>query len=252
MASSRSVVKAGGRAALPPTRGTTELRSLWNRVGVFRVLATFLLVLGVVGGVALGVDRNSQRDATAGNADGPVERVVVDDALAFEQAQAQDYAEAQARDEAAAKAKQAAEEAAAKARAAAEAARKAEAASRSEARTAPSASPAPKVAVPSSCAAYTGNKGIGCALVLQNGWGLDQMGCLDKLWMKESGWRTTAKNPSGAYGIPQALPGSKMSIYGSDWQTNPSTQIKWGLSYIKSRYGSPCSAWSHSQSTGWY
>jgi hypothetical protein len=83
------------------------------------------------------------------------------------------------------------------------------------------------------------------------GWS-DQFGCLDRLWQKESGWRVSASNPSGAYGIPQALPGSKMASEGSDWRTNPATQIRWGLGYIGSRYGGPCAAWSHSQSHGWY
>lgn len=80
-----------------------------------------------------------------------------------------------------------------------------------------------------------------------------QWSCLNSLWQKESNWRHTATNPSsGAYGIPQSLPGSKMASAGSDWRTNPRTQIRWGLSYIKSRYGSPCGAWSHSQQKGWY
>lgn len=85
------------------------------------------------------------------------------------------------------------------------------------------------------------------------GWGDDQFGCLVSLWNKESGWNYQAYNrSSGAYGIPQALPGSKMGSAGADWQTNPATQIAWGLGYISGRYGSPCGAWSHSQSTGWY
>jgi len=85
------------------------------------------------------------------------------------------------------------------------------------------------------------------------GWGDDQFGCLVSLWNKESGWNYQAYNRgSGAYGIPQALPGSKMGSAGADWQTNPATQIAWGLGYISGRYGSPCGAWSHSQSTGWY
>jgi hypothetical protein len=85
------------------------------------------------------------------------------------------------------------------------------------------------------------------------GWGDDQFGCLVSLWNKESGWNYQAHNrSSGAYGIPQALPGSKMGSAGADWQTNPATQIAWGLGYISGRYGSPCGAWSHSQSTGWY
>ena len=80
-----------------------------------------------------------------------------------------------------------------------------------------------------------------------------QFSCLDPLWQHESGWSVSASNPSsGAYGIPQALPGSKMSSAGPNWQTDAETQIKWGLQYIKDTYGSPCSAWSHEQSDGWY
>jgi transglycosylase-like protein with SLT domain len=85
------------------------------------------------------------------------------------------------------------------------------------------------------------------------GWSASQFGCLQTLWNAESGWNPQASNPSsGAYGIPQALPGSKMASAGPDWQTNPATQIRWGLGYIRSLYGSPCGAWSHEQSTGWY
>jgi hypothetical protein len=85
------------------------------------------------------------------------------------------------------------------------------------------------------------------------GWGEDQFGCLVALWNKESGWNYQAHNrSSGAYGIPQSLPGSKMASAGADWQTNPATQIAWGLGYISGRYGSPCGAWGHSQSVGWY
>jgi hypothetical protein len=80
-----------------------------------------------------------------------------------------------------------------------------------------------------------------------------QFSCLDPLWDHESGWSVTAANPgSGAYGIPQALPGSRMASAGPDWQTNAATQIKWGLEYIKGSYGSPCAAWAHEQATGWY
>ena len=85
------------------------------------------------------------------------------------------------------------------------------------------------------------------------GWGDDQFGCLVDLWNKESGWNVYATNPSsGAYGIPQALPGSKMGTAGADWATNAATQITWGLGYISGRYGTPCGAWSHSASVGWY
>lgn len=85
------------------------------------------------------------------------------------------------------------------------------------------------------------------------GWGEDQFSCLNSLWTKESGWNYQAYNASGgATGIPQALPGSKMASAGSDWQTNAATQVRWGLGYISSVYGTPCSAWSHSQSVNWY
>ena len=96
-------------------------------------------------------------------------------------------------------------------------------------------------------------------LMLQNGvdisgdWGDDEFACLVALWNKESGWRVGAYNAgSGAYGIPQALPGSKMASAGADWETNPATQITWGLGYISGRYGTPCGAWGHSQAKGWY
>lgn len=81
----------------------------------------------------------------------------------------------------------------------------------------------------------------------------DQFSCLDRLWVKESGWKVSATNPSsGAYGIPQALPAGKMASAGSDWRTNPATQIRWGIGYIADRYGSPCAAWRHSQRNNWY
>lgn len=76
--------------------------------------------------------------------------------------------------------------------------------------------------------------------------------CLNNIYTRESGWRYNAENASGAYGIPQALPGDKMATAGADWMTNPATQIKWGLGYIQSRYGDPCSAWSFWQSHGYY
>jgi hypothetical protein len=77
-------------------------------------------------------------------------------------------------------------------------------------------------------------------------------GCLLDLWNHESGWVYDAENASGAYGIPQALPGSKMASAGPDWQTNPATQIKWGLGYIKQLYGNPCGAWSFEEANGYY
>ena len=85
------------------------------------------------------------------------------------------------------------------------------------------------------------------------GWGPDQYQCLAQLWERESNWRTNATNPSsGAYGIAQAYPPSQYGQAGSDWLTNYRTQVNWGLGYIQDRYGSPCGAWSHSQTVGWY
>jgi hypothetical protein len=94
---------------------------------------------------------------------------------------------------------------------------------------------------------------IALAMLASFGWPASQFRCLQSLWNAESSWNPQASNPySGAYGIPQALPGSKMASAGPDWQTNPATQIRWGLGYIKAMYGSPCSAWAHQQSTGSY
>jgi hypothetical protein len=77
-------------------------------------------------------------------------------------------------------------------------------------------------------------------------------GCLLDLWNRESRWVYDAENASGAYGIPQALPGSKMASAGPDWQTNPATQIRWGLGYIKALYGNPCGAWAFEEANGYY
>ncbi|MCI1983648.1 MAG: G5 domain-containing protein [Bifidobacteriaceae bacterium] len=86
--------------------------------------------------------------------------------------------------------------------------------------------------------------------VLAKGWSESEFTCLVKLWQKESGWRTNAHNASsGAHGIPQALPGSKM---GAGWQSDANVQITWGINYIAGRYSTPCGAWGHSQSVGWY
>ena len=94
---------------------------------------------------------------------------------------------------------------------------------------------------------------IAQAMLPEFGFSADQFSCLDALWTKESGWDVYADNPtSSAYGIPQSLPGEKMASAGADWATNPATQIRWGLGYIRDRYGSPCSAWSFKQGRGWY
>ena len=98
-----------------------------------------------------------------------------------------------------------------------------------------------------------GAQAIAATQVAARGWGTAEFNCLVKLWQRESSWRVTAYNASsGAYGIPQSLPGSKMQTAGDDWQTNPATQITWGLGYIASRYGTPCGAWAHSEEHNWY
>ena len=97
------------------------------------------------------------------------------------------------------------------------------------------------------------SRAIAQEMVAARGWGSEQWTCLDSLWQKESNWNHLAKNrSSGAYGIPQSLPGSKMASAGADWQTNPATQITWGLGYISGRYGTPCGAWEHSKLKNWY
>ena len=94
---------------------------------------------------------------------------------------------------------------------------------------------------------------IGLAAVKARGWGMEQYDCLVALWNRESHWNVYAHNTSsGAYGIPQSLPGEKMATVADDWQTNPATQIEWGLRYIEGRYGSPCGAWAHSEAVHWY
>ncbi len=97
------------------------------------------------------------------------------------------------------------------------------------------------------------NVQLGQRLAAERGWTGAEFNCLYQLWQKESGWNTTAGNrSSGAYGIPQALPGSKMGTVAADWQTNPETQIKWGLGYIARSYQTPCGAWQKSRTSGWY
>ena len=98
-----------------------------------------------------------------------------------------------------------------------------------------------------------GARAIARAMLADYGWSDSQFTCLNNLWNRESNWNYQARNKSsGAYGIPQSLPASKMASAGADWRINPATQITWGLGYIQDVYGTPCGAWSHSQSVGWY
>ena len=94
---------------------------------------------------------------------------------------------------------------------------------------------------------------IAHAMLLRQGYSEGEWSCLDALWARESSWNTYASNAgSGAYGIPQALPAEKMASFGSDYRTNPITQISWGLWYIRASYGSPCGALSHENAYGYY
>jgi hypothetical protein len=163
-------------------------------------------------------------------------------AVLFDQVRAIEAHEAAAAKAAAAKA---AKEKAAKAAAKADAAKAAKATAAANAAVATQAA---TVTTPSGSPQQIAQQMLG-----QFGWSSGQFSCLQPLWQKESGWSLTAENPSsGAYGIPQALPGSQMASAGGDWQTSAATQIKWGLTYIQGRYGSPCGAWAHEQSAGWY
>ena len=152
-----------------------------------------------------------------------------------------------ARQQARQEARKAARAAAAKAAAAkAAAARAAAARQQQQAAAAPAAAAQP--ATPSGSPQQIAQGMLG-----SYGWSSSQFSCLQPLWNAESGWNVSAANTSsGAYGIPQALPGSKMASAGADWQTDAATQIRWGLGYIRSVYGSPCGAWSHEQAYGWY
>ncbi len=238
------------------------MNRLWSRVGV-RVASVGLLVFGVVGGVYLGQGREVQQQSAE------AQLVVQADAdeLQLLKERHNEHAAARAvrtraEGEAAAKAADDAKAAAGKARVleqkaiakkaaekkAAEAKKAESSSSSGGGKTVPFTGP-----IPESCNEFSGNRATGCALMLKAGFGLDQFGCLNKLWTKESHWNHKAQNnSSGAYGIPQALPGSKMAAFGDDWRTNPATQIKWGLDYIKNRYRTPAGAWSHFQDNNWY
>lgn len=98
------------------------------------------------------------------------------------------------------------------------------------------------------------NERLGMLMAAEAGWDKAQRHCLNLLWTRESGWQASVWNyqGSGAYGIPQALPASKMASAGPDWRTNPATQMRWGIGYLKSVYGTPCAAWTHETNFGWY
>jgi hypothetical protein len=243
------MVFGGRRPAVATTEGCFVNR-LWGRIGV-RATSVGLLVAGVLGGVYLGQSRDTPHGSDSAQlviqADADEDQLVKQRQVEHAAARAW---QRQAESDAAAKA-------AAEARGVASKARKLEKkviAQKAEKKAAKDGALIPYAGpIPSSCQEYSGNRKTGCALMLAAGFKIDQFPCLNKLWNKESGWNARARNKSsGAYGIPQAYPGDKMSSVASDWKTNPATQIKWGLGYIEGRYDNPCGAWAHSESTGSY
>ncbi|MDW5326326.1 lytic transglycosylase domain-containing protein [Plantactinospora sp. KLBMP9567] len=226
---------------------------LWSRFGV-RGVAVALLLGGVGGGYYLGEDREAQQHSIEAESAFDAQQAEWDllrerHAAHIRATAAQRAAEAEAARKAAEVAKAAAERAK-KAEQAASRKREREKQEKEEAEGATKPYTGP---IPASCNEYSGNRKIGCALLLDAGFKIAEMPCLDKLWTKESGWNHKAENrSSGAYGIPQALPGSKMGSVGSDWRTSPATQIKWGLGYVKGRYDTPCGAWAFFQAEGFY
>ena len=212
---------------------TSDLSDLVDKLEALDVTPTLMIP-------ALTADAVAETAAVRGETAGL--RAALDEA---KQRKAEEEAAAKAAAEAAAA--QAAAEAAAAA-AAAQAQAEAEAAAAAKKASVAASAPAVNINVDPGSA-----QGIAQSMMAANyGWGDDQFACLVSLWDKESGWRVNAANPSGAYGIPQALPGSKMASAGADWQTNPATQIAWGLGYSTGRYSTPCGAWAPSQSSGWY
>ncbi|MEU7929083.1 lytic transglycosylase domain-containing protein [Micromonospora sp. NPDC049801] len=221
---------------------------LWSRLGA-RTAAVALLSVGVAGGFYLGEDRETQQQGLTAQVGVEVDRVD----FAYQRERQASHQVAFARQRAAEY--QAKLRAAQAAKEAAERARRAEAAAASRKREREEAEKAAKPydgPIPASCAEYSGNRKIGCALMLEKGFGIAEFPCLEKLWTKESGWNHKAANPIGAYGIPQSLPGSKMGTVADDWRTNPATQIIWGLGYIKGKYKTPCGAWTYFQNNNHY
>jgi hypothetical protein len=222
--------------------------------------ATAVTTVGAVVGVAAGSEPSAAQpvDTAAGTstvlADIPAGQQVQQASLT-QQAQAQsDAADAGARKaaeeaarkhaaKAAADKKKAAEAAAAKAKAAKEAKEKAE-------QSVSTKSAASNASFPVQASYTTAQVQAMAQSIIGNS---SQYACFSNIVTRESGWNYTATNASsGAYGLVQALPGSKMASAGADWRTNPATQIKWGLNYMNSRYGSPCGAWSFWQANSWY
>lgn len=231
-----------GPGRLVPHEGNLFVIRLWNRGGLYRSLGVLVLVGGVAGGVAVAADGPAPQPTPSKVASNTRPLDVTD-------LERQDAERAEVERAARDTAQRNADEAAVTA---AEQAKKSPSASAS-ASGKPGRPGATAPPAPASCNVYTGNRRTGCAMTLAAGFDLAQMACLEKLWTRESQWNHKARNPSsGAFGIAQALPEDKYKSAGADYKTNPATQIKWGIGYIKQRYGTPCGAWNHSESHGWY
>ncbi|WP_305789594.1 lytic transglycosylase domain-containing protein [Symbioplanes lichenis] len=226
---------------------------LWTRTAT-RAASVALLLTGLAGGVYLGQQRELTTDAALASSSIPIQDA---DMQLLKERQGQHAAaralQRQAEGIAVKKATADARSAAAKARTTQKKAiekKKEEDAKKALENGGPVPYDGP---IPDSCNDFSGARQTGCALMLAAGFGIAEFPCLNQLWDHESGWNYKAENTgSGAYGIPQALPGSKMASAGADWKTNPATQIKWGLGYIEGRYNTPCGAWNNFQNNGNY
>lgn len=220
-----------------------------------RLLSVALLASALVGGVYVGRDRQDQRQVAADAA--AYDAQLAADHVLAQRAASADAAASRQRDAQVQIARNTLTQARtslAKAKRAAEVAKRKQAAAAKAAESTTSGPTKPYDGpIPGSCLGYAGNRAIGCAVLVSQGYDMRQMFCLNKLFNRESGWNPHASNGgSGAYGIPQALPGNKMASSGDDWRDSVATQVKWGLGYIKGRYGNPCGAWAHSENFGWY
>jgi hypothetical protein len=247
--SGRPLLCAVRRArASPSTPGEGKIvNRQWSRAGA-RVASVVLLVAGAAGGIQLGEGRHQPTGRADLSFQAQTDEIQAQtDEMQLLKARQNEHVAArawqrEAESEAAGKASAEARNAAGKAHhlALRLADRKAADKAKASGATVPY-----NGLIPSSCKEFVGNRATGCALMLNAGFAIDQFPCLNNMWNKESGWNHRAANPNGAYGIPQAFPGSKMASVAADWKTNPATQIKWGLGYIKGKYKTPCGAWTH-------
>ncbi|WP_426998193.1 hypothetical protein [Pseudarthrobacter sp. N5] len=255
---SRPVARHRGENAAPPAKSQSVLKNAASRINSQRMPVVAGIVATLLGAASLGqaafqaVNAPELSRASSTSAAAPA-AVASADAQAQAQAQA---SEAAALKKAAAEKTAAETSAAAKVaqdKAAADSAAAAQATAAEDSRKASEAAAAAAAAIPVAVDDPAAAKAYAASQLAAYGWGQDQMQALSTLWDKESGWKTTATNSSsGAYGIVQSLPGTKMASVGTDWESNYKTQIKWGLNYIKERYGSPSGALSFHYANNWY